>query len=185
MRFWKRKATFIQQVSGYFKGRLKVSKSYFKIWSASYKEQPPLGLETPLLRAVFSLPNLTLEHSKKNANPLTGIFSGNLGGKSEMNSSNLISSLAWCSSASEAWFLWTKIIWKPCLCLRSLSSNAKLTSAERKGTAQPHPQTLETLDRDRQLYWHLLRRNGWIVFKVAPSPFLEQEHISLSEELTR
>lgn len=80
----------------------------------------------------FSLQNLILGNSTNNANSLTGIFSGNLGGRSEMNSSNLMSSLAWCSSASEAWFLWTKMMWKPCLCLRSLSSKAKLTSAERQ-----------------------------------------------------
>lgn len=116
---------------------------------------------------------------QNNANPLTGIFSGNLGGKSEMNSSNLISSLAWCSSASEAWFLWTKIMWKPCLCLRSLSSNAKLTSAERKGTDQPHPQTLETLDKDRQLYWHPLRRKERLDYIQNFFPhFLGKKHVS-------
>lgn len=59
----------------------------------------------------------------------TGIFSGNLGGKSEINSSKQISSWAWCKSASEAWFLCTKMIRKPCRCLRSLSSKAKFTSA--------------------------------------------------------
>lgn len=63
---------------------------------------------------------------------LTGIFSGNLGGKSEINSSKQISSWAWCKSASEAWFLCTKIIRKPCRCLRSLSSKAKFTSAGEK-----------------------------------------------------
>lgn len=77
--------------------------------------------------------------------PLTVFFKGNLGGKSEINSSNRISSWAWCKSASEAWFLWTRMMWKPWRCLKSLSSRAKLTSAgrkkkEKKKTAPPKPQ---------------------------------------------
>lgn len=129
---------------------------------------------TPIMEDCLESPQSLLDYSRENTNPLTGIFSGNLGGRSEMNSSNLISSLAWCSSASEAWFLWTKIIWKPCLCLRSLSSNAKLTSAERQGKAHPHLHRLETLDRQAPLITPTEKKGtAGLCSKWPPNPFLE------------